>query len=554
MTIRPDRVFVGVAWPYANGSLHAGHMAGAYLPADIFARFARMTGASVLFVSGSDCHGAPITFRADETGDSPRAVVTMYHEEFLRNWDEARISFDLFTTTMTDMHIAVVQDEFELLRNKGLLVEQPATALYDEVAGRFLPDRYVVGECAHCGFEGTRGDQCSSCGRPLDADDILNPTSKATGDPVVRRDTRHFFLDLPQLERRLKAWVAGSRKHWRPHVAGETQKFLDEGLRARAITRNLDWGVPIPVEGWDDRRIYVWFEAVTGYLSASMEWAQGSGDAEAWRQWWDDPDARQYYFLGKDNIPFHTLIWPAILMGRGDVVQLPYNVPANCFLQFSGEKASKSEGIGASLKDLFHEYESDAVRFYLTAIMPEHDDASFDHDELEARVNSELIGTWGNLVSRTSALVVSRLSGIVPEVEIDEEVREACEAAVRDVTEHLWDVELRKALRRALECAQFGNGYLNRHKPWDAAATEADVGNTLGNALFVVNTVKTLMAPFVPDSSAELHRRLGYADSLENEPMAAAAVPPGRHLEKLPALYKKLAAGALTGGTGAVSY
>ena len=531
--------FVGVAWPYANGSLHAGHLAGAYLPADIFARFARIDGADVLFVSGSDCHGAPITYRADELGESPRSVATRYHHEFVDNWRQLGISFDLYTTTMTPNHIAIVQEEFDLLRERGLITEKDVMALYDESARRFLPDRYVVGRCVHCEFDGTRGDQCESCGRPLEAEDLLDARSKLTGHPVERRPTRHFFLDLPQLEGRLKAWMA-KQTHWRAHVRGETWKFLDEGLRERAITRNLDWGVPIPAAGYEDRRIYVWFEAVTGYLSASREWAATAGRPDAWRRWWEGIEARQYYFLGKDNIPFHTIIWPGILMGRGDIDQLPYDVPANCFLNFAGQKASKSEGVGFLVHELLARYDADAIRFYLASIMPEETDSSFDIDDLELRVNSELIGAWGNLVSRTFALVVDKLDGVVPDVAIDEGVREVCEDAIRECREHLWAVETRRALRRALECARFGNVFINANAPWQDEKSPEDVTTTLGNALYVVNTVKTLLAPYVPFSCAELHTRLGYSSSIADEGFVAAAVPPGTLLRKEPPLYRKL--------------
>lgn len=536
---RGGTVFVGVAWPYANGSLHAGHVAGAYLPADIFARFARMDGADVLFVSGSDAHGTPITLRADEMGESPDTVATMYHEEFLRNWEQLGISFDLYTNTMTENHKRVVQHEFSLLLDKGVIIERDVDALYDEVAGRFLPDRYVVGRCVHCGYDGTRGDQCENCGRPLEAGDLLDARSKLTGNEVVPRPTRHFFLDLPQLEDRLRNWVE-TQDHWRRHVVGETRKFLDEGLQPRAITRNIDWGIPIPVKGYEDRRIYVWFEAVTGYLSASMEWAQRRGQPADWRPWWSDPDTRQYYFLGKDNIPFHTLIWPAILMSRGDVIQLPYDVPANCFLNFGGKKASKSEGIGFLLNDLLGAYEADALRFYIAGNMPELTDSNFDVDELEVRVNGELIGTWGNLVSRTLALVVGKLGGFVPDVEIEEDVRRECEAAVAECRSFLWRVELRRALRRALEAAQYGNAYMNARAPWEKSREPAEVEATLGNALYMVNTLKCLFAPFVPFSMAELHKRLGYANDVHEAGFCAARVPPGRRLTKGPALYRKL--------------
>jgi methionyl-tRNA synthetase len=534
-----NRIFVGVAWPYANGSLHAGHIAGAYLPADIFARFARMSGHDVLFVSGSDSHGTPITLRADELGQNPHAVATRYHDEFGENWRDLGISFDIYTTTMTENHRQVVQDQFLVLLKKGLLVERNVDALYDETIGRFLPDRYVVGRCVHCGFDGTRGDQCENCGRPLEAGDLLNPRSKLTGSPIVTRPTRHFFLDLPKLQEPLRQWVE-SHQHWRRHVLGETRKFLDEGLQPRAITRNLDWGVPIPVAGYEDRRIYVWFEAVTGYLSASMEWALRRGEPDAWRAWWHDSEARQYYFLGKDNIPFHTLIWPALLMGRGDVVQLPYDVPANCFLNFSGKKASKSEGVGFLLNDLLLEYEADAIRFYIAANMPELTDSNFDIDDLVTRVNGELIGTWGNLVSRTLALVERKLDGIAPNVAIGDDVRRECASALSEYQEALWHVEFRRALRRALELAQYANSYINASSPWESSRSQDDIEVTLGNALYLINTLKSMFAPFVPFSMAELHVRLGYTDHVEAHGFALEPIAPGRRLRRGEALYRKL--------------
>jgi len=537
---RPGRAtFVGVAWPYANGSLHAGHIAGAYLPADIFARFSRMNGDRVLFVSGSDAHGTPITLRADQLGQSPAVVASTYDREFRQNWADLGISFDNYTSTMTDNHRAIVQDQFRVLLDKGLLIERDVAALVDETTGQFLPDRYVVGTCPRCGYVDTRGDQCEGCGRPFEATDLVNPRSKLTNQPVSLRSPSHFYLDLPQLQDRLARWVQGC-DHWRPHVLGETRKWLAEGLLPRAITRNLDWGVPIPVEGYEDRRIYVWFEAVTGYLSASVEWARDRGDDEAWKDWWTDPDARQYYFLGKDNVVFHTLIWPALLMGRDDMAQLPYDVPANCFLNFSGKKASKSEGVGYLATDLVARYGPDAVRFYLAATMPEHTDTGFDIDDLAARVNGELIGTWGNLVSRTFALVVQKLDGRAPAYDPDPDVVEHCWAALEDYRGSLAAAEFRRPLRRALELAQYANAYLNARSPWAAASTDAHVRETLGNALHLIDTLKCMFAPYVPFSTAVLHRRLGHEDTVEGHGFRAGPVPAGTELRLDGPLFRKI--------------
>ncbi|MFI2281361.1 methionine--tRNA ligase [Nocardia beijingensis] len=502
-------MFVGVAWPYANGSLHAGHLAGAYLPADIFARYQRIAGANVLFVSGTDCHGTPITLHAEAEGATPREIAERYHRKFVDYWAALGISFDEYTTTMTDNHIAVVQDEFLLLRQRGFLFEKPVKALYDVAAQRFLPDRYILGTCPHCGAEDARGDQCESCGRPMDPDKIVNPVSRISGNAVELRPTSHFYLDLPKLEERLSGWIS-SKSSWRKHVYGETMKFLREGLQARAITRDIEWGVPIPLDGYDDRRIYVWFEAVTGYLSASIEWAGKRADAEEWKKWWLDPNARQYYFLGKDNIPFHTIIWPGILMARGDIPQLPHNVPANGFLTFAGEKASKSRRIGATLDELVADYQPDAIRYYLTSILPESDDSVFEFADLKLSINNGLLSTWGNLVSRTFALVSLRCDGRVPQADIEPEVAAEISAAFDETAAAFEEVEIRRAFRRVLKCARFANAYLNAREPWRKGKPVEEVHNTLGNAVHLVNALHILFAPFLPFSSEEVARRLGY--------------------------------------------
>ncbi|MDP9374109.1 MAG: methionine--tRNA ligase, partial [Chloroflexota bacterium] len=397
-----DRILVAVAWPYANGPFHVGHVSGVYLPADIFARFERARGADVLMVSGSDCHGAPITIRAEREGVAPIEIVERYHAAFLHTFERLGIKFDLFTKTYTENHYAVTQDIFLRLLEKGYLYRQTMTGSYSEAQGRFLPDRYVEGVCPVCGNPRARGDQCDNCGTLLDPERLGDPRSVLDGSPISFRPTEHFFLDLAKLEPALRAWLDGAdRSYWRANTVSFTRNWLREGLHGRAITRDLDWGVPVPVEdpAFADKRIYVWFDAVIGYLSASKEWAQRGGGPDAWRRWWDaeDPasaEARGYYFLGKDNIPFHTIIWPAMLIGYGGL-NLPYDVPAAEFMNLEGEQMSTSRNWAVWLPDIEERYQPDAIRYYLTAIAPETRDSNWSWADFVSRVNGELVATWG---------------------------------------------------------------------------------------------------------------------------------------------------------------
>ena len=389
-----ERIFVGVAWPYANYVLHVGQAAGAYLPADIFARYQRMRGNDVLMVSGSDSHGTPITVSADSEGVGPRDIVDRYHPKLEEAWERLGISFDLYTSTLTERHYETVQEIFERLLEKELLYRGTQEQLYDPEAGRFLPDRYVEGTCPICAFAEARGDQCDNCGSQLDAVDLIEPRSKMSGATPEVRESEHFLLKLSAFQEELKGWV-GKQAHWRRNVANFTLGMLEEGLKDRAITRDISWGVPVPVEGFDEKRIYVWFDAVIGYLSASKEWAERHGDPEAWRLYWEDPETRAYYFIGKDNIVFHTVIWPAMLLGYGGL-NLPYDVPANQFVNVTaGQKQSKSKNTGTWLLDLLDTYDADVVRFYLTQIMPETSDSEFREEELIRANNEVLIATWG---------------------------------------------------------------------------------------------------------------------------------------------------------------
>jgi methionyl-tRNA synthetase len=535
-----ERILVCTAWPYVNGSLHVGHLAGVYVPADTFARFQRLRGNDVLMVSGSDEHGTPITVRADQEGVSPKEIADRYHEEFLGYWRDLGISYDLYTRTGTDTHRRVVQAQFLDLLEKEYLFQQSVEQLYDPKARRFLPDRYVEGTCPNCGYERARGDQCDNCGKLLDPEQLINPRSKFSGETPVPTATTHFFLDLPKLNQRLLDW-ARPMGHWRANAYRFTINFLEGGLQPRAITRDLDWGVPIPVEGYEDKRIYVWFEAVTGYLSASVDWAERRGEPDAWEPWWKDVSARQYYFIGKDNIPFHTVIWPAILMARGDTI-LPYDVPSNEYMNFGGAKASKSAGIGTTVPDLLKAFDPDPIRYYLTTNAPESSDTDFSADDLMRRNNDELAATWGNLVHRTLTFAQRYFDGRVPGNGVtDPVVAERIDQTFAQVTAHLDAVHLKETIRDVMALAQFGNRYFDEQAPWRQVKEDLELaGATIGTLVNLINALKVLFAPFLPFTSARLHELLGYEDALEAHGWGWEAVPTGQALPKPTPLFTKI--------------
>jgi len=533
-----------VAWPYANGSLHLGHIAGAYLPADIFARFHRMAGDDVLMVSGSDQHGTPITVRADREGRSPQDVVNEFHPEFLRYWRELGISFDLFTSTGTENHAEVVHDIFLTLMRNGYIYKGTTSQFYDPQAGRFLPDRYVQGTCPNCSYEKARGDQCDSCGRTLDPEDLINPTSAISGATPEARDTEHFFLKLSAFQERLLAWLK-SREGWRKHVVNFSIGFVEEGLHDRAITRDLEWGIAVPVEDLGaGKRIYVWFEAVIGYLSASKEWAKLRGDPEAWRKWWEDPEARGYYFIGKDNIPFHAIIWPAMLMGYGGL-NLPYDVPANQYVTFKGEKASKSEGVGESVLTYLERYQPDAIRYCLAANLPENSDTDLTEAELIRRNNDELVATWGNLVNRVLAMTHKNFDGRVPQPgpldDRDRRLLDRSVAMLEEVRGQIEAVHLKAALGNAMSMAQEANAYLSDTEPWKTAKTDRErTATSLYTALCVINALKVALYPFLPFSSQTIHEYLGMAGAVEATGWEARRLEPGTLLQQPEPLFRKI--------------
>jgi len=406
-----ERIFIGVAWPYANSPLHLGQIAGAYLPPDIFARYHRTKGNEVLMVSGSDQHGTPITIKGEQEGKKPEQIATKYHRQFLDSWQKLGISFDLFTTTGTANHAEVAQHIFLTLLDKGHIYKATVSQPFCPQCQRFLPDRYIEGTCPHCDFIGARGDQCDNCGKPLNAAELIAPRCRICSTPPQFKDSEHFFLRLSNFRDQLLAWVR-QQTHWRQNVLNFTISYLEGGLKDRAITRDIDWGVPIPLPGFEGKCLYVWFEAVIGYFSASKEWAKSTGDEERWRSFWQS-EAKSYYFIGKDNIPFHTIVWPAMLMGYGNL-NLPYDVPANEYLTIEGRKLSSSRNWAVWLPDYLSRYEPDPLRYLLSINMPETGDTDFSWHEFVRRNNDELVATYGNLVHRVLTFVYRSFDGCVP--------------------------------------------------------------------------------------------------------------------------------------------
>ena len=521
-----EKILVSVAWPYANGPLHLGHIAGAYLPSDIFARYHRLKGNAVLMVSGSDSHGTPIMVQADKEGITPREVFQRNHLGFLDTWQQLGISFDLFTHTDTENHHRVSQDMFLKLRENEYLFQATQKQLYSEAAKRFLPDRYVEGKCPICGYESARGDQCDNCGNLLDATALINPKSKIDGSTPVVREVEHFFFDLPAFTQRLVDWL-GDKGYWRPNVMNFSLNYLKQGLQPRPITRDLDWGIPVPLPGFDGKCLYVWFEAVIGYLSASIEWAKNNNQPEAWKDWWYNKDAKTYYFVGKDNIPFHAIIWPAQLMGTerlyeedpAKTLNLPTDVPAAEFLNLEGAQFSKSRAWAVWAPDFMRDYDADPLRYFLTANAPEVRDTEFTWNDFVRRNNDELVATWGNLVNRSLSFTNKNFDGKIPQpglmAQSDVKVLAQIDVAFGPIGDLIAACKFKQALGEVMALAREVNKYLDETAPWFTIKTDkARTGTTMYVALRAIDNLKVLFAPYLPFSSQQLHRMLGYQDTL----------------------------------------
>ena len=524
----PRRILVAVAWPYANGPRHIGHVAGFGVPADIFARYHRLRGDDVLMVSGTDEHGTPIMVAADREGVSPRELADRMSAVIRQDLQALGLSYDLFTRTTTKNHHRVTQDLFRTLYDKGFVLKQATTGAFSATTGHTLPDRYIEGTCPICGYGEARGDQCDNCGNQLDPADLVDPRSKIDGTAPVFRETEHFFLDLPAFKERLAEWI-GAQKQWRPNVRKFSLGLVDD-LKPRPITRDLDWGVRIPLpelEERDDKRIYVWFDAVIGYLSAAVEWAHVTGRPEAWRDWWQDADARHAYFMGKDNIVFHSVIWPSMLMGYGAggevgggerELELPDDIVATEFLTMEGKKFSSSRGVVIYVRDFLSRYDPDPLRYFLTIAGPETQDTDFTWAEFVRRNNDELVATWGNLVNRT-VTNAHRNFGAVPSPgeleEADREILAALEGGFTTVGDLLERASFRAALAETMALASRVNGYVSDAAPWALVKEDRKrAGTVLYVALRAVDSLKTLFAPFLPFSSQAVHELLGYDGSL----------------------------------------
>ena len=538
-----ERILVAVAWPYADGPLHLGHIAGAYLPADIFARYHRLKGNEVLMVSGSDQHGTPITLKAEQEGKKPGEMVARYHQQFLDSWQRLGISFDLFTTTGTTNHAQVAQDMFLTLLDKGYIYKSTVSLPYCPNCQRFLPDRYIEGTCPYCGSPRARGDQCDDCGKPINPVELVDPHCRLCAATPRFKDSEHFFLKLSAFQDRLSAWV-GEQGHWRPNVYNLTQRYLKEGLKDRAITRDIEWGVLVPVDGFEDKRIYVWFEAVIGYLSAAEEWAKSSGNKERWRSFWQDDQAKSYYFIGKDNIPFHTIIWPAMLMGYGGL-NLPYDVPANEFLTIEGKKLSTSRNWAVWLPDYLSRYEPDPLRYLLSINMPESGDTDFSWREFVRRNNDELVATYGNLAHRVLTFVYRRFNGGIPQPrELDSQGQALIDKAKETLTTMdglLSQCHFKQAIMSAMSLAQETNRYLDEKSPWKIIDQDRQASATaLYVALCVLSCLRTGLYPFLPFSSQKLHQLLGFDGEVKDDGWQLHFPSPGQELPPPTPLFTKL--------------
>ena len=537
-----ERILVCVAWPYANGFLHLGHIAGAYLPADIFARYHRLKGNQVLMVSGSDQHGTPITIKAEQEDKTPQQVASYYHQSFLRSWEQLGISFDLFTSTGTQNHAEVTGDIFSNLLNNGHIYKDVMQQPYCPKCGRFLPDRYIEGTCPLCQHPHTRGDQCDNCGHPMNPAELNDPHCRICGTTPVFKESEHFFLRLSAFQEKLLDWVR-KQSHWRANVLNFTARYLEEGLKDRAITRDIDWGVPLPIAGYPDKRIYVWFEAVIGYLSASKEWARTTGDADKWHLFWQD-DTRTYYFIGKDNIPFHTIIWPAMLMGYGNL-NLPYDVPANEWLTIESGKLSTSKNWAIWVPDFLARYDPDPLRYTLAINMPETSDSDFSWREFLRRNNDELVATYGNLVHRVLTFVYRNFDGGVPTPDSMDasatELENTTLAIFNEVDRLLSRCNFKMALKKAMSVATETNRFLDEKSPWKTIKEDRQAAaNALYAALNVISGLKTILYPFLPFSSQKLHQYLGFKGKVEDEGWQLSKLKPGQKLAQPEPLFTKL--------------
>ena len=521
-------VLTAVAWPYANGPRHIGHVAGFGVPSDVFARYQRMTGANVLMVSGTDEHGTPLLVQAEKEGVTVQELADRYNRQIVHDLAGLGLSYDLFTRTTTRNHYAVVQELFRGLHDNGYMVKETTMGAISPSTGRTLPDRYIEGTCPICGADGARGDQCDNCGNQLDPADLINPVSKINGETPQFVETEHFLLDLPALADALSAWLK-ERQDWRPNVLKFSLNLLED-IRPRAMTRDIDWGVPIPIEGWQDnnaKKLYVWFDAVVGYLSASIEWAYRIGEPEAWRTFWTNPEAVSYYFMGKDNITFHSQIWPAELLGyRGEgsregtvgqlgSLELPTEVVSSEYLTMSGSKFSSSKGVVIYVKDFLEEFGADPLRYFIAVAGPENNDTDFTWDEFVRRINNELANGWGNLVNRTVSMAHKNFGEVPTPGELsdaDQAILDLASRTFDEAGDALSHSRFKQGITKIMHVVGEANAYIAEQEPWKLAKDETQrerLATVLWTALQVVSDCNTMLTPFLPHTAQAVHETLG---------------------------------------------
>ena len=543
MTKNFKRTLITTALPYANGPVHIGHLAGVYVPADIYARYLRLNGRDVLLIGGSDEHGVPITIKAKAEGVTPQDIVDRYHKIIKDSFEELGISFDVYGRTTSEIHKETASEFFRRLYDNGQFIERTSMQLYDAKANQFLADRYVTGECPHCHNPRAYGDQCEACGTSLAATDLINPVSAITGNVPVLKETKHWYLPLDQWEPALREWILEGHKEWKPNVYGQCKSWLDLGLQPRAVSRDLDWGVPVPVPGAEGKVLYVWFDAPIGYISNTKELLPDS-----WEKWWKDPETRIINFIGKDNIVFHCIVFPAMLMAYGDNYQLPDNVPANEFLNLEGEKISTSRNWAVWLHEYLRDFpgKQDVLRYVLTANAPETKDNDFTWADFQTRNNSELVAILGNFVNRAVVLTHKYFNGLIPaagELEgIDRDVFDELTRIKGALTDSIETFHFREGLREAMNIARLGNKYLQDTEPWKVAKTGdmTRVATILNTALQICANIAVAFEPLTPFTTEKLCRMLGLEDLSWQELGSASMMVAGSPLGQPELLFEKI--------------
>ena len=540
----PKRYTVTAALPYANGPVHIGHLAGCFIPADIYARFLRLSGKDVHFICGSDEHGVPITLKARDLGVTPQEVVDKYHKMMKQSFLDFGITFDHYSRTSSDIHRETAQEFFTVLYNKNEFSEKVTDQYYDEQEKTFLADRYIVGTCPNCGNENAYGDQCEKCGKSLSPADLINPMSKLSGNAPVKRSTKHWFLPLDKYQDEwLGAWVEAQKESWKSNVFGQCKSWLDQGMQPRAITRDLNWGVPVPLAGEEGKVLYVWFDAPIGYISASREWSEVSG--KDWKPYWQDEQTQLVHFIGKDNIVFHCLIFPSMLKAHGKFI-LPDNIPANEFLNLEGEKISTSKNWAVWLHEYLNDFPNrqDELRYVLTSIAPETKDSDFSWKDFQTRVNSELADILGNFVNRVMVLTHKYYQGKVPTAEFipDREVENAAATIFEKLPELVQNYNFRQAQVEALNLARAGNKYLADAQPWklNPEKNKDEIAGIIAYSLDITARLSIALAPFIPNSSMKIRRMLNLSAEFNWNDLLVSHLPQGHLISHPEILFKKI--------------